>query len=321
MQADRSSTKGSLRWSVIRRQWSAHDGTMIHVPGAFAETIGSWHGAAGQTWLAALPTTVERLCAEWGVTPDGVVLHGAQGIVIPVSGTQEPSILKVAWQSVATKDEERALRAWNGRGAVRLLRSEPASGAMLIERLDWTNSLEQVPIGEAVTIAAGLLRRLAIEPLTGLRTTQGIAQELTDELPERWEQVGRPMPQRMLDKACALAADLTQTTTSHLVNNDLHYSDILAGTREPWLAVDPMVVNGNLEFSVAQLLWWRLEDVEASGGVRQHLATIIDRAALDPEVAHAWVFTRSVDYWLWGLAHGLTIDPLRCERIIAALDT
>ncbi len=190
---------------------------------------------------------------------------------------------------------------------------------MLIERLDWTNSLEQVPIGEAVTVAAGLLRRLAIEPLSDLRTTQGIAQELADELSERWEQVGRPMPQPMLDKARALAADLTQTTTSHLVNNDLHYSDILAGTREPWLAVDPMVVNGNLEFSVAQLLWWRLEDVEANGGVRQHLATIINVAALDPEVAHAWVFTRCVDYWLWGLAHGLTIDPVRCERIIAAL--
>lgn len=294
---------------------------MIQVPEAFAETIGSWHGAAGQTWLATLPTTIERLCAEWRLTPDGAVLHGAQGIVVPVSGTDEPSILKVAWQSVATKDEERALRAWGGRGAVRLLRSEPASGAMLIERLDWTNSLEQVPIGMAVTVAAGLLRRLAIAPLPDLRTTQGIAQELADELKQRWEQVGRPMPQRMLDKARALATDLAQTTTALLVNNDLHYSDILAGTREPWLAVDPMVVNGNLEFSVAQLLWWRLEDVEADGGVRRHLATIIDVAALDPDIAHAWVFTRSVDYWLWGLAHGLTIDPVRCERIITALES
>ncbi len=92
---------------------------MIQVPEPFAATISAWHGAAGQAWLASLPTTIERLCAEWSLMPDGEVLHGAQGIVVPVRGTDEPSILKVAWHSVATKDEERALRAWDGRGAVR----------------------------------------------------------------------------------------------------------------------------------------------------------------------------------------------------------
>ena len=127
------------------------------------------------------------------------------------------------------------------------------------------------------------------------------------------------MPRRLIDQACGLAADLTKTAEAFLVNNDIHYSDILASIREPWLAVDPMVVNGNLEYSIAQLLWWRLEDVEANGGVRQHLASIINVAGLDPHIAHAWVRVRCLDYWLWGLANGLTIDPVRCERIIAAL--
>jgi streptomycin 6-kinase len=127
------------------------------------------------------------------------------------------------------------------------------------------------------------------------------------------------MPRALVERACALAADLAETAGAVLVNNDLHYGDVLQGTREPWLTVDPMVVNGDLEFSIPQLLWWRLEDIEAAGGVRHHLATIIDMAGLDSEVAHAWMITRCVDYWLWGLAAGLTIDPVRCERIIAAL--
>ncbi len=25
---------------------------------------------------------------------------------------------------------------------------------------------------------------------------------------------------------------------------------------------------------------------------------------------------RSVDYWLWGLEHGLTEDPVRCDRLV-----
>jgi streptomycin 6-kinase len=293
--------------------------TMLHIPEAFAATISAWHGEEGQAWLARLPGTAERLCAEWGLTPDGAVMHGAQGIVIPVSSADGQCVLKIAWQSVATKDEERALRAWNGRGAVRLLQSGQESGAMLLERLDPTDSLDNVPVTEAVEIASSLLRRLAIDPLPGLRTTQGIAQELAAELISRWEQVGRPMPRRMVERACRLAADLARTTAAHLVNNDLHYTDVLRGTREPWLAVDPMVVNGNLEFSIPQLLWWRLEDIEAQGGVGRHLHAIVETASLDAAVAQAWVYTRCIDYWLWGLAHGLTIDPARCERIVTIL--
>jgi len=33
----------------------------------------------------------------------------------------------------------------------------------------------------------------------------------------------------------------------------------------------------------------------------------------------AWSFVRSIDYWLWGLANGLTIDPGRCQRVASAL--
>jgi len=36
--------------------------------------------------------------------------------------------------------------------------------------------------------------------------------------------------------------------------------------------------------------------------------------------AVAWSFVRSIDYWLWGLENGLTIDPVRCQRIASALE-
>ena len=31
------------------------------------------------------------------------------------------------------------------------------------------------------------------------------------------------------------------------------------------------------------------------------------------------MFVRSIDYWLWGLDHGLTSHPRRCHRIASAL--
>ena len=35
--------------------------------------------------------------------------------------------------------------------------------------------------------------------------------------------------------------------------------------------------------------------------------------------ATAWGFVRTIDYWLWGLGNGLTVDPVRCQRIASAL--
>jgi streptomycin 6-kinase len=199
---------------------------------------------------------------------------------------------------------------------VRLRAVEPALGAMLLERLDANRSLSAVGIEEAVEVAGRLLRRLAIQPPDGLRVLQTVAGELARNLPERWERYGRPLPRRVLDQACDLAIRLGASAGNLLVNYDLHYADVLAGTREPWLVVDPKVVVGDPEFGAAQLLWCRLEEIEAQGGLERQFGVLTEAAGLDPVLARAWTLVRCVDYWLWGLSVGLTYDPARCERII-----
>ena len=57
-------------------------------------------------------------------------------IDIPVRRVEEPCVLKVSWTDEAASSEAMALAAWNGQGAVRLLASQPALGALLLERLD-----------------------------------------------------------------------------------------------------------------------------------------------------------------------------------------
>jgi streptomycin 6-kinase len=101
-----------------------------------------------------------------------------------------------------------------------------------------------------------------------------------------------------------------------LVNYDLHYADVLAGTQEPWLVVDPKVVIGDPEYGLAQLLWTRLEDIQANGGLDRHFRLLVKAAALDEPLARVWTLLRCVDYWLWGLSVGLTEDPVRCAAIV-----
>jgi len=290
-------------------------GSRIIVPEAFATSI-TREGEAGRQWIAELPDLVEKFCEQWGLVIDGAPMHGALGLAVPVQRGDEPAVLKISWSDESTLDEAAALAAWQGRGAVRLLEMQPELNALLLERLDFSRSLNDVGIEEAVTVAGRLLRRLAIPAPLGLRTTALMAEKMMQIMPERWERYGRPMPRPLLDQACDLAQQLGQTNGSLLVNYDLIYEDVLASQREPWLAVDPKVAVGDLEFGLAQLLWCRLEDMQAQNGLAAYFRLLIETAELDEELTRAWTFVRCVDYWLWGLSAGLTYDPARCEVIV-----
>ena len=289
---------------------------MIIVPEDFAIATVAREGATGRMWVDALPDLVRALCARWDLVVDGPAMHGYLSIVVPVSQGDEPCVLKVSWIDESNTDEAAALAAWGGQGAVRLLKVEPALGAMLLERLDFSRSLNDVGIEEAVGIAGRLLRRLAIPAPDGLRLLRTVAGDLARNLPERWERYGRPMPRRWLDQARDLAIQFGPSTGNLLVNYDLHYADVLASRREPWLVVDPKVVVGDPEFGIAQLLWRRLEEIEAQGGLDRHFRVLTEAAVLDHALARSWTLVRCVDYWLWGLSIGLTYDPARCETII-----
>ncbi len=289
---------------------------MITVPQAFATATVTREGDAGRKWIAALPGLIELLCNQWHLAVDGPAMHGYLGLVIPVRRGDELCVLKVSWLEESNAEEEIALSTWNGQGAVRLLAAQPALGALLLERLDHRRSLNDVGIADAVEVAGRLLRRLSIQAPTGLRSLQSVAQNLCCTLPEKWERYGRPLPQPVLEQACQLADQLGACSGNLLVNYDLHYADVLASKREPWLVVDPKVVVGDPEFGAAQLLWRRLEDIEAQGGLDHHFNMLTEAATLDPDLTRSWTLVRCVDYWLWAVSVGLTEDPARCKVII-----
>jgi streptomycin 6-kinase len=293
---------------------------VIIVPASFASATIAREGEAGRRWIAQLPQLVGALCAQWGLAPDGPPMHGYLGLVVPARRGAERCALKVSWRDESSADEALALAAWDGQGAVQLLAAQPALGALLLERLDPQRSLEGEPLAQAIDTAGRLLRRLAIPAPAGARSLQALAAELRRSLPERWERYGRPLPRRLLDRACELAAQLGPASGRLLVNHDLHYGNVLAGEREPWLAIDPKIVAGDAEFGVAQLLWRRLEEMRAQSGLAYHLQRLVEAGELDPARTRAWTLVRCVDYWLWGVGVGLTEDPARCAFIAGALE-
>lgn len=295
---------------------------MMTVPEAFATAITARMGEGGRRWLESLPQRVYEVCDTWGLELTGRARHGEWAVVFEVRGAKVAAVLKLTWpgeEGMLTR-EARALSLWAGRGAVRLLHADLERQALLLERLDATTTLNNVRIGEALGIAGQLLRRLALPAPADLPSLEVVTRRIAVTLPERWQQQGCPLPRRVVERAGDLARDLIPTVGNHIVNWDLHYTNVLRGEREPWLVIDPQVLAGDVEYGVAQLLWWRLEDIEGQASVSRALKTLIAAAKLDAQRAHAWAYVRTVDYWLSGLAAGLTIDPPRCQRVVEALD-
>ena len=289
--------------------------SVIVVPDAFAAGIVSMAGDAGRAWLGGLPALIDALCQQWQLEVDGAPMHGYLGLVVPVLRGDERCVLKVSWLDESTAAEIAALTIWNGHGAVRLLAADPAIGALLLERLDSQRSLHEVEIGQAIGIAGQLLRLLAVPVPNDLPHLTNVAAGLAETLPDRWERLNRPLSRAFVDAARDAAIQIGPSAGSLLVNYDLHYGNVLAGEREPWLAIDPKVVVGDPEYGLAQLLWTRLEEIEQAAGLSYHFSALVDQAGLDLPRARSWTLVRCVDYWLWALSVGLTEDPVRCEAI------
>ena len=298
--------------------------TLIRVPEGFAADIVTREGEAARTWLARLPGLVGELCERWGLRVAGDPMHGFMALVVPVLRGDARCALKVSWIDDETVNEAAALALWNGGGAVRLLDADDTAGALLLEWLDPRRRLAEADLSVAVPVAGRLLRRLAVpvpagwpgRPVPGLRQW---ALDLAAELPGLWRATGRPFPGRRLDEAVEVAAALAPRAGGLLANRDMHYQNVLAGEREPWLVIDPKVMRGDAEFGLAPLLWRRLDEAGGPAGLRRRFDALVDEAGLDAELARGWTLLRAVDYQLWGLSLGLTEDPALCATVLGWL--
>ena len=192
-----------------------------------------------------------------------------------------------------------AILPWRGEGAVELLDHDSEDFVLLLERLDADRDLSREPIDTAVTVAGGLLRRLAVPAPTLHRSLAEQAQRWCTELPAEAARLGNVVPSRMVDQAVALCRDLRPAAL--MVNEDLHYLNVLRGTRLPWLVIDPKVLTGDPEFGVIPLLRNRFHELDGPAALRRRLQAIADGAGLNLELTMAWTFVAAIDDWLYFL--------------------
>ncbi|MFF8371679.1 aminoglycoside phosphotransferase family protein [Streptomyces lydicus] len=268
-------------------------------------------------WLAGLPHLGGDLLECWDLRPDGPSAHGMASLVLPVlraDGT--PAALKLQQLREETAGAATSLRTWRGNGIVRLLDHDEESSSQLLERLDAARTLSSVTDdARALHILAELMARLSSVPAPeGLRTLSALAAAMLDQVPRAVPALRDPAEQRLVRTCASAVAELVGEPGDRLLHWDLHYDNVLAGEREPWLAIDPEPLAGDPGFELLPALHNRWAEVVASGDVERAVLRRFDllteALGLDRRRATGWTLGRVLQNALWDIEDGKThLEP------------
>ncbi len=204
-------------------------------------------------------------------------------------------------------EEERA-------AAVRMVRADPRRRALLLERLHH-RTLDDLGELEACEVVAGLYPRLHLPAFPQLRPLTGYFERWLDDLAALGREL--PVPPRMVEQALHLGRALVTdpASTGTVVHGDLHFQNVLAADREPWLAIDPKPMSGDPHYEPAPMLWNRWEEMagDLRGGIRRRFHTLVDAGGLDEHRARDWAVVRMVVDASWS-----AMDARRADRSLSS---
>ncbi|MGW2173216.1 aminoglycoside phosphotransferase family protein [Streptomyces sp. NPDC001705] len=284
---------------------------MIDVPDGLAAAQAKYNGEAGRAFIDGLPELAASFLRRWELRLDGPSMHGWAALVLPVVRRDGvPAVLKLQIRDEESEGEPVALRVWDGDGAVRLLDHDPATGTMLLERLDADRMLSHVEDSRAaVLVIARLLAHLTSAPAPpGMRRLGDIARAMLERTPGALGAIPDPADRRLVADCAAALREVADEPGDRLLHWDLHFENVLASARAPWLAIDPKPLAGDPGFDLLPALDNRYDPAET----RWRFDAMTDVLGLDRQRARAWSLARVLQNSLWNVEDG---DPLEAEQL------
>ncbi|MBP2353913.1 streptomycin 6-kinase [Kribbella aluminosa] len=290
---------------------------MIEIPARLIRN----HRAKASDWLDSLPGAVERYVGEWELTVDGELLSGEASLIVPVvrrDGTA--AMLKLQSVNDESESEALALRTWNHDDVVEVLEDDPETSTILLERLKPRTLDDHPDHVEATRILAGILSRLMVVPAPpGVRKLADIAAGMIDDAPRLIPQLADPAEQALTWRFVAMVKELLPESGDRLLHWDLHYYNVMAAERQPWLAIDPKPLAGDPAFELMPAVWNRWDDLVATGdlsqAIRDRFQLMLDVTGIERDRALGWTAGRILQNVLWFTEDGDT----RIEDELAAV--
>ncbi|MEU4390912.1 aminoglycoside phosphotransferase family protein [Kribbella sp. NPDC023855] len=275
---------------------------LFEVPAPLFETLSD-----ELPWLESAPAQAAEYLDRWKLRLDGKPLHGMASIILPVERADgTPAMLKLQPFNEESEGEALGLRTWPADAVVEVFEDDPANSTILLERLE-PRTLNDVPDDtEATRILAELLARLNVVPAPpGLRTLADIVAEMLADAPALIPLLADPAQQSLVRRYVAQAAELAQEPGDRLLHWDLHYGNVMAAQRKPWLVIDPKPLAGDPCFELLPALGNRWDDLVATGdlhgAIRRRLDLMLAVTGLERDRAIGWTMVRILQNVLWDL--------------------
>lgn len=301
---------------------------MTNVPADFARRMRVMYGEAGQMWLDGLPELVGRCARRWGLRV-GPPFELSYNYVAPAERADGTAVvLKIGWPNREFLSEQAALGLYGGRGCAALLDADPALGVTLLERA-WPGArLSALEDDERATRVAAEVVGQLWRPLPPAHPFPSAADWMAGlgRLRARHGGTSGPLPERLLARAERLAAELLASAgPAVLLHGDLHHDNILSAGRQPWLAIDPKGLAGELAYEVGALLRnplpALLERPDPAGVLARRVAVFSEMLGLERGRVAAWGLAQAVLSACWSDEDegGGWEGALACAELLARL--
>lgn len=231
---------------------------MIEIPAPYRKFMGEAFGEAGDAWVAALPTLVERYAEQWSLVDIGVPFSLSYNYVAPVVRADgSEAVLKVSSPHGEHYGEIDALLLYNGEGVNRLLAVDRDPGVMLLERLRPGTMLADLTDDEEATAIAAQLAQKLWRPAPAQHTFPTVAGWFQAFACHRVRFGGGtgPLDERIFTTAESTVRELlADNQPPMLLHGDFHHHNILRAARAPWLIIDPKGLVGDPGYELGPLL-------------------------------------------------------------------
>lgn len=278
---------------------------MIDVP-AVVRNKAAAVGAA--RWLDELPALVSDIERDWGIAIGRPFAGATEAFVAEATlGGGSPAVLKliVPRPGDAARNEITVLGLANGESCARLLRSDEARGALLLERLGASLHDLGLPVARRLEILCSTAARVwRPAPDVDLPTGAQKGRWLVEFITTTWEELDRPCSPRAIDHALACAArriGAHDDERSVLVHGDVHQWNALQAGNE-FKLVDPDGLLAEAEYDLGVLM--REDPFDLLHG--------------DPHDRARWLAERSgrdaTAIWEWGVVERVSTGLL-CTKV------
>ena len=267
---------------------------------SFQKNMINIHGLKGETWVSFLPKLIQELKDLWGLSDLRPLENLSFHYVLAGFQGKRPIVLKVGFDHKSLAQEIRALEAYQGYGAVRVIEHKP--GALLMEHILPGTCLSASQNEHALLVACKVMKRLHCAPIPPGLDCLTIEKRL-NILEGEWD-----LPAAYLDRARKIKEKnpINQTEVV-LLHGDLHRGNILLQGKNNWIAIDPKGVIGNPIHEA----WAFIEDFEKD---TQCVASFFN---FDLQLLRDWCFVHFVLTVCWCLED--KIDPHRFfDRMVKA---